>query len=264
MKKLVFALPTLSSRVENTVLKTLESLFKNMDSVDRKACSVFLLEANINPSVRVKELKNRFAKEIKDGLLIIERTTETDYPVLPGHKGNKYSHRMMKQNIDFSILLQRIKNMGEYIVLLEDDVLTTPKFAKYILNDISYFSYYDWVLIKACSLGAIGNIYKKRDLPVLIQYLKDNYKFRPVDVLQTEFVEKECGKGRYEFHPARSLFKPIGIASSHSAIENANYEIGPSNFEHFYIHDLGVGALGFIIRPLSHTYYWLRKQFVDG
>ncbi|MEZ4883086.1 MAG: hypothetical protein R3E32_00025 [Chitinophagales bacterium] len=260
-KKIVLAIPTVLGRPENELLKTLESIFSCMDEDYRRVCCVFVLDAELKISPYIEEVKVRFADEIAQNVLIIEKTNPNDYPHLPEDVGDGYNRWMVKQNIDFSILLERAMSLGEYVVQLDDDIRTTDNFVKYILNDISYLSYFNWIAIRVCPLGTIGAVFKSNDLPPIINLLREKYTVMPVDLLQEKYIEMKCQKeGRFFFRIPRSLFQHVGLVSTSAAESKKYYQIAPANFEAFYIHDLGVGRLGCLFRPMTHLLYRLKKM----
>ena len=218
-KKIALGIPTVSNRSENMLLKSVTSLLEHLDDEDKELCTIVILDANVQAenSDHVMAVRQKYSAEIADSLLVILKTSEDDYPDLPIEAGDGYSRWMAKQTIDFSLMLEQCALFGDYVIQLDDDIQAAPNFLKRILNDISYFRYFDWITYRACSLGTIGVTFKSADVPQHVQYLRDNYLAEPVDWLQDKYVQQQCEQGRFHFITPRSLFLHIGLESTSDA-----------------------------------------------
>jgi alpha-1,3-mannosylglycoprotein beta-1,4-N-acetylglucosaminyltransferase A/B len=118
------------------------------------------------------ELKKRYKKEIKTGLMDIIIPPESYYPNyleknLTDPIFNDSKERIMwrqNQNLDICFLMAYCKERGNYYLNLEDDILSRYKFISDILQfiKISNIEKQRWLMIEFSQLGFIGKLFKSK------------------------------------------------------------------------------------------------------
>ena len=142
------------------------------------------------------ELKKRYKKEIKSGLMDLIIPPETYYPnylekTLKDPIFNDSKERIIwrqNQNLDVCFLMAYCKERGKYYLNLEDDILSRHGFISDILKFIrkSDIDYKRWLMLDFSQLywkGNIGKLIRTRDLDMFINIYLMFSPYKPVDLL---------------------------------------------------------------------------------
>ena len=120
----------------NYFLKTTQSLIDNKGEEDKNCAFVVIFLADIEESPKSrtkKETLRMFEKYINRGLLIVIEAISDLYPALENIKlkyGKTDSGRTWrsKENVDAAFVMCFCKDISEYYIHLEDDVISSPTF----------------------------------------------------------------------------------------------------------------------------------------
>ncbi|XP_045175986.2 alpha-1,6-mannosyl-glycoprotein 4-beta-N-acetylglucosaminyltransferase-like isoform X2 [Mercenaria mercenaria] len=199
--------------------QTLESLINNTNEKEKREITVVVLLSDLNETFNDKiarEIYTRFQIFVEGGFIRIIKAPKTIYPNF-----DKLSSTMndnikrvqwrAKQNIDFAYLCSYSKNISDYYLQLEDDVLSARNFSTYIRNQI-YNVTRPWFMLEFSRLGFIGKLFKDEDLEWVAKYLMKNFEKAPGDLLLGKMLSVR-GQ-RFPIHTHFSLFQHNGKFSS--------------------------------------------------
>jgi len=172
-------------------MKTTQSLIDNMSEEDQKNTIIVIFVADIEESPKSrtkKEISRMFDKPIKKGLLIVIEATSDFYPALENIKtkyGDTDSRRTWrsKENVDASFVMCFCKDISEYYIHLEDDVISSPSFVPKLQAFINGQPKETWLLLDVAVQGSIAKVYHSRDLSNIASYFYLMYDEMPIDWL---------------------------------------------------------------------------------
>ena len=201
---------------------TLASLVKGLNSSQKKQVLILVLVTDLNREVFQKtaeEVMQHFSSEVKDGLIRIVQAEKSFYPtleklpVLWNDKPERIKWRS-KQCLDYAFLYAYAKNLGEYFLQIEDDVIVTENYFDLIKQFIKSNEGKEWSVLEFGARGFIGMLYRSSDLDHLSKFLKMYYWVFPVDILFRHYNEFQL-YGNPEFARYEPpLFRHIGSVSS--------------------------------------------------
>lgn len=116
-----------------------------------------------------------------------------------------------KQNVDFAYLCLYSRNISDYYIQLEDDVLSAKNFSNYIRVQIENTSN-SWFMLEFSRLGFIGKLFKSADIDWVANFLLKYYETRPGDLLLGKMLAV-AGQNT-PIHADFSLFQHNGKFSS--------------------------------------------------
>ncbi|XP_067024853.1 alpha-1,3-mannosyl-glycoprotein 4-beta-N-acetylglucosaminyltransferase C-like [Acropora muricata] len=207
----------------NYLLKTTQSLIDNMSEEDEKnsIIVIFLADIEESPKSRTKkEIARMFDEHINKGLLIVIEATSEFYPTLENVKpkyGDTDSRRTWrsKENVDATFVMCFCKDISEYYIHLEDDVISSPSFVPKLQAFINGQPKETWLLLDVAVQGSIAKVYHSRDLSNIASYFYLMYDEMPIDWLMDYWREIKSQDRRVEkLTPPASLFQHIGDISS--------------------------------------------------
>ena len=163
------------------------------------------------------KIRKDFSPQLENGFILVTRVNQSSYPPLTGLKQNFGDSEMRvkwrsKQNIDVAYLMSYCYNKASYYLHLEDDVLSAPKYIKYIKDYIRSVSQKHWTMLEFSSLGAIAKLFKNGDLKVVSSLLINYYQEQPVDFLFNFQMSLTAQTQRFLRVP--TLFRHMGHVSS--------------------------------------------------
>lgn len=144
------------------MLQTIQSLIDNTNDVDKKDISivVFLADSNESPKSTAKaELTQNFRKYIDEGLLTVIEAYPEFYPPLNNIKekyGDSDSRRKWrsKENLDATFVMCYCKDLSQYYIHLEDDVISSPSFFPKLQGFIKTQSVKPWLMLDLTIQGS--------------------------------------------------------------------------------------------------------------
>ncbi len=199
---------------------TLNSLIKWASLKDRDDINIVILLADLLPVNRMfikQYIQATYSQFLATGFVQVIEIPPGAYPPLVGLKRNfgdsdiRVTWRS-KQAIDFSFLFYYSRNISDYYIQLEDDVVAAPA---YFLKTKRFIEHQQkpWAVIKLCELGFIGKLFQNIHLEKLAMFFYVFYADQPVDWLYEHFAELVSGSRNIpKIKP--SLFQHIGDRSS--------------------------------------------------
>jgi len=165
------------------------------------------------------EIKSEFPSELSSGLMRIINAPRSYYPSLENLPGlwkdkPKRVQWRSKQCLDYAFLFDYSKDLGQYYVQIEDDVLTERDYLKKIKNFIDMNRRRKWSLLEFGSRGFIGMMYRSSDLAKLAKFVRAYFWVLPVDFLHRFYNEFHLyGSHRWAIYEP-PVFRHIGKVSS--------------------------------------------------
>ncbi|KIH52287.1 N-Acetylglucosaminyltransferase-IV region [Ancylostoma duodenale] len=128
-----------------------------------------------------------YANKIEEGLLEVaiippkwyESQPESIRPTF-GDSKQRMQWRI-KQNLDYFYLMNYGRQKADYYMHLEDDIWTTPKYARTILNYLQLKEGRPWFSMHFSTLGFIGKLFRSEDVKIITNAIASYYKYKPVD-----------------------------------------------------------------------------------
>lgn len=199
--------------------QTLESLINNTSADDKREITVVILLSDLNDTYNdeiARDVYSKFKNFCKEGFLRIIKAPIKIYPNFDMLKSTLHDkiERVKwraKQNIDFAYLCLYSKNISEYYIQLEDDVLSAGNFSKYIRSQINNVTE-SWFMLEFSRLGFIGKLFKNEDIITVADFLLYHFEKKPGDLLLGKMLSL---KGQTSpIHSVYSLFQHNGKFSS--------------------------------------------------
>ncbi|CAB3980785.1 alpha-1,3-mannosyl-glyco 4-beta-N-acetylglucosaminyltransferase A-like [Paramuricea clavata] len=234
---LIFGVPTIKRGKASYVLNTIQSLIQGTSAEEKNDCIIVVFIAEIEDKIFVKslieDLKERFDKEIRSGLIEVVVPPKEFYPDLNNLPKDITFHDpplrvkwRTKQNLDFSYLMMYAQQRARFYVQLEDDLIATPGYVSTIRTFALQQTENRWMMLEFSSLGFIGKLFRTSDLPTIVEFFLMFHKDKPVDWLLDHILwVKVCNPDKDQAHCNRekaqlrirfkpSLFQHIGRESS--------------------------------------------------
>ena len=190
--KFVYGIPTVArSQKQKYILQTLDSLFKDLASIEEMNALIVIMVADLDPDkcrAVTNMIKVNHGQYIDKGVLEIICPHSSLYPFLANARrtlrdpDDRFLWRS-KQNIDFAFLMWYASSKGEYYIQLEDDIIATERYAYHINDYVEKVKNDFWFLIHFSPLGFIGKLMRSNDLVSFAQYLLLFYTTQPCDWL---------------------------------------------------------------------------------
>ena len=204
------------------MLQTIQSLIDNTNDVDKKDISivVFLADIDESPKSTAKaELTQNVRKYIDEGLLTVIEAYPEFYPPLNNIKekyGDSDSRRTWrsKENVDATFVMCYCKDLSQYYIHLEDDVISSPSFFPKLQGFIKAQSVKPWLMLDLTIQGSKAKAYQSNNLANIASYFYLMFDEMPIDWLMDYWRKiKDEHEGSPRLPPA-SLFQHIGDQSS--------------------------------------------------
>ena len=178
---------------------------------------IFLADFDQSYNKRVaKQLMRKYNQYIDAGFIHILQISKDFYPQLSNLKQNfddkpKRVKWRAKQVVDYSVLFLYSRNISQYYLQIEDDVVCAEHFIeairKYVLQQRT-----PWVCLEFSIVGFVGKLFKSDDLHKLAQFMLLFYEEQPVDWLIIYFRQAMAQSKPRLRKP--TLFQHIGLTSS--------------------------------------------------
>ena len=180
---------------------------------------IFLADLYDPPKTTAKEeLSKSFGKYIDEGLLTVIEAYPEYYPPLKnikqkyGDSDNRRAWRS-KENVDATFVMCYCKELSQYYIHLEDDVISSPSFFPKLQDFINTQNVKPWSMLDVTILGSKARVYRTRDLGNIASFFYLMYDEMPIDWLMGHWRRVKEQKPRKRLPPA-SLFNHIGDRSS--------------------------------------------------
>lgn len=201
------------------LLVTLGSLLGNIPANEYENVTVVVMVCDDNDTYNIEvtnRIYDKFPKQCQDGFIHVIRTYKNVYPNFKTVKRTfKDSQPRLewraKQNWDFGSLMLYSRNISEYYIQLEDDVIAARNFLEDVRLTISKTDE-AWFLLEFSRLGFIGKMFHSYDLTFAAKFLIDNFQEAPCDLLLGP-MRLLYGQEK-PIHIKNSLFQHIGRFSS--------------------------------------------------
>ncbi|XP_033751922.1 alpha-1,6-mannosyl-glycoprotein 4-beta-N-acetylglucosaminyltransferase-like isoform X2 [Pecten maximus] len=200
---------------------TLNSLVKSTQVKERKEVIILIFLADQHHDVvtnRAKKLYDSYKEHVDSGFIQIAHPDHQYYPDFSklDRNFNDSATRVAwrsKQNIDYAYMFLYSKNLSQYYMQLEDDVLT----AKSYLSQVKRFvksrpPKIKWFCIQFSHLGFIGKMFQAADLQSIGEFLLMFYSEQPGDLLINYMKRIKTQFKDILMKP--SLFQHRGVISS--------------------------------------------------
>ena len=181
----------------NNYLKgTIASLLENCNQQDRQRIIIFVFLADLDIDKRLtmkSYIRREYSEHLASGLIVIFEVRREAYPPLQGLKQNfKDEPRRVtwrsKQVCDFAFMFYVARNLSQYYVQIEDDVVAAKDYVPKMDTFIKSIKK-PWVTLLVSELGFIGKVYNSKTLEPLARFLIMFYSEMPVDFLYIQFAK---------------------------------------------------------------------------
>eukprot|EP01137_Pigoraptor_chileana_P037648 Opistho-2@35048 len=235
-KSLIVGIPTVKRPKQSYLLGTLHSLVNGMSETEKERTVLSIYVSELEDAAFVNEVTEKvrleFPREFETGLIEVFGPDLSFYPPLTGLK-EKYGDSEMrikwrcKQVVDYAFMMDRLYNRADYYLQLEDDVITVSGWVSQVENFIklqdtcsdngnshspSYTCRRNWIMLHYCQLGAIGILFRNRDMPFVTGFYMLTFEEQPVDWLNDRIIEITDQRRPVRLSP--SLFQHMGKISS--------------------------------------------------
>ena len=179
---------------------------------------IFLADIEESPKSTAKaELSRMFRKYIDGGLLTVIEAYPEFYPTLNNIKkkyGDSDSRRTWrsKENVDATFVMCYCKDLSQYYIHLEDDMISSPSFFPKLQNFIVTQSVQPWLMIDAAIKCSKAKVFPSEHVENFASYIYVLFDEMPIDWLMNGWRNLK-GHGKIRSPPA-SLFQHIGDQSS--------------------------------------------------
>ncbi|CAD5115674.1 DgyrCDS4628 [Dimorphilus gyrociliatus] len=218
---LTIAIPSIQRANGLKYLKdTIATLIEKMTNNEKEEVVIVVLLGDFDKQYNEKAiviLSNLFKNDLSNGLLRIVQAPRSFYPELVNLKRNfrdpaKRVQWRSKQVIDFSFMFLYSRNISEYYVQLEDDVLPADGYVSHIRDFVKKNSNRQWAMLEFSELGFIGKLVRSIDLEKLARYMMTFYDEQPIDWLIRYFKDSMAQHKVILRKP--TLFQHMGLVSS--------------------------------------------------
>ena len=227
---------------------------------------IFLADLNFDyNSAVLRNISNGFKIYIDNGLLHAIFTPQEYYPRLSNlrEKYGDSKERIFwrsKLVIDFSFLMCYCKDLSQYYLHLEDDVIPAPSFYPK-LKDFIASQRKQWTVLDLTFFGAIAKVYQSTDLERLATFLYLMYDELPVDWLIGSWRNIREDSANI-FAPA-SFFQHVGHRSS--LLENNVSHLLKERYFDKYDHKFkGLNPVAVVSSSMQYGYMNTKPELAYG
>ncbi|XP_008828562.1 alpha-1,3-mannosyl-glycoprotein 4-beta-N-acetylglucosaminyltransferase-like protein MGAT4E [Nannospalax galili] len=171
------------------LLDTLQSLFQASSQYDLDYILVLVLLSDTEPAglnETVARISHLFMTHIEAGRLLVVHGLLDDPLVKNRNHFSPCGELYSRQKTDSALLMNFAHNLSDYFLLLEDNVLTTPRFVSAIYWALSAWEAFPWVILEFSSLRSSGKVFHTRDLSHLTSFFLLFPKDTPTHSLLSE------------------------------------------------------------------------------
>ncbi len=162
-------------------------------------------------------LIREYKEYITAGFLQIIQVSKDLYPPLRDLKRNFQDSEIhvsirAKQVVDYALMFLYARNLSEYYIQIEDDVICVDGYIQAIRDYIYKMKRDTWAMLEFSELGFIGKLFRSSDLTKLAWFMLTFYDEQPVDWLMTCFRLSMAQKKVFMRIP--TLFQHMGLKTS--------------------------------------------------
>ncbi|XP_066917672.1 alpha-1,3-mannosyl-glycoprotein 4-beta-N-acetylglucosaminyltransferase B-like [Clytia hemisphaerica] len=219
----VFGIPTVKRSKAYYVIQTVSSLLKHMNILEKKNVVIVIFVADLDEGFLrkvVKDVRENFPGEVKNGIIQVVAPDKAYYPKnldnLPrlfGDKQDRVRWRS-KQCLDYSYLYYYCKDMAQYFVQLEDDVIAVDDFMQKMRQFITKNEKLRWSVLELGARGFIGMTYRGEHLESLAKFVRYFFWTMPVDLLFRVYNDIYLYENPKNFRIKKPVFLHVGKFSS--------------------------------------------------
>eukprot|EP01134_Creolimax_fragrantissima_P008109 CFRG8109T1 len=223
IRELVVGIPTIRRSKRNYLLTTLRSLLENtkQESADILRGNLLVVVMvgdldHVKAQATVDEVQESFSAYIELGILeIIRAPPESYFPDMSHLKdrfndGPQRTYWRSKQCLDIALLMEYSRTRGRHYLQLEDDVVTSEGWLKYVLYYINTRES-EFFMIHFSRLGFIGKLFPSVVLRDIVRLFSLYFDEAPVDMLLPAHAKRQKMP---VLTTAYTIFQHIGFDSS--------------------------------------------------
>ena len=220
----VFGIPTVKRSHAYYLMDTLRSLMSRTSAAvkERKEILIVIFVADLRKDYLKQvtmDVNSEYEKEVQSGLIQVIVPNQSFYPnmfQLPQLYGDsqKRVYWRSKQSLDYSFLYYYCKDLGQYFVQLEDDILATNKYYERMRVFIKKNEHKEWSVLEFGSQGFIGMTYRTEHLKTLSKFIRFFFWTRPVDWLFRDYNQIYLNGNPSNFRIKPPVFLHAGKFSS--------------------------------------------------
>ncbi|XP_078583872.1 alpha-1,6-mannosyl-glycoprotein 4-beta-N-acetylglucosaminyltransferase-like [Branchiostoma floridae x Branchiostoma japonicum] len=217
---LTIGIPTVKRDKDSLYLgTTIDSLIENTAEADRRQVIIVIFLADFDSyynKMLSQELYKNYSRHLEDGFMQVVQAPISFYPQLEGLKQNFNDSQdrvkwRSKQCVDYAFLFSYCRDLSEFYLQLEDDVVSSENYLTTIRDYINGQTS-AWSMLEFSELGFIGKLLRSSDLQRLADFLLLFYEEMPNDFLIRHFLKLLPHRETFVRRP--SLFQHIGKHSS--------------------------------------------------
>lgn len=219
---LTIGIPVVRRRLEGNqyLYSTLLSIIAATTDAEKENITIVVFMSDFNKTWNLEmsqKISEIYTEYVNTGFLQVIHSPTDIYPDLGINANlNRDSKDRVawrsKQNIDYAYLMWYSKEVSEFYLQIEDDVVAASHFYADIRNFIGRKSAIPWIVLEFSRMGFIGKLMRSDTLPRLVTYLLSMYNVLPCDLLLTNFriLHNQVSP---IFHQ-KGLFQHVGKISS--------------------------------------------------
>lgn len=226
---LTIGIPTVHRQSAEYIHDTLDSIVNHTSDIDKEEVVVIILAADNDTNKRAKtiaSLFDRYRHFFESGFFQVIATSQGLYPSFEkldntfNDKPERVAWRS-KQNLDYSFMFAYSRNISEYFVMIEDDVVSAPGFVTDIRLAVAQQTktYPEWYCIEFSHLGFIGKLFRSSDLKKNAIFFYLFFRYQPGDMLLPHLYNLNTQFKRIVIKP--TLFQHMGYHSSLGNVRGA-------------------------------------------
>lgn len=219
---LTIGIPVVRRKLEGDryLSSTVSSIIAATSDTEKENVTIVIFMSDFNKTWNLEmsqQISEIYSEHINTGFLQVIHSPRNIYPDLGinanlnGDSKDRVAWRS-KQNIDYAYLMWYSKQVSEFYLQIEDDVIAASDFYADIRNLISQKIAIPWIVFEFSRMGFIGKLLRSETLPRLATYLLSMYNVLPCDLLLTNFriLHNQVSP---IFHK-KGLFQHVGKISS--------------------------------------------------
>ncbi|KAM5237800.1 alpha-1,6-mannosyl-glycoprotein 4-beta-N-acetylglucosaminyltransferase-like [Ctenodactylus gundi] len=192
------------------LLDTLKSLFQASLGLDLEYFVVLVHLSDADPEwlrQTVANVSELFASYIRAQKLLVIHGLLGGSPQGASYHFSPCQKLYSKQKADYALLVHFASNLSEYLLLMDDNIQCTPKFASAIYRALSAWKELPWVILEFSSLRFSGKVFHTSDLSRLTSFFFLIHKNIPTHLLLSKFYHFSAQNIPIRF--GTSLFYPM-------------------------------------------------------
>ncbi|CAH1256767.1 MGAT4C [Branchiostoma lanceolatum] len=217
---LTIGIPTVKRDKDSRYLgTTLNSLIDTTSEAERDEVTIVIFLADFDSyynKMLSLEIYRNYSQHLENGFMQVVQAPISFYPQLEGLKQNFNDAKdrvkwRSKQCVDYAFLFSYCRDLSEFYLQLEDDVVSSENYLTTIRTFMTAQTA-AWSMLEFSELGFIGKLLRSSDLQRLADFLLLFYEEMPNDFLIRHFLKLLPHRETFVRRP--SLFQHIGKHSS--------------------------------------------------